>query len=77
MNKLIQTIALGAVVLSPLSIIGTVIAADAHHTSSHVTTVATTIAKPAKAKMKKGKKTIAPSGMKKPDAMTKIGRAHV
>jgi hypothetical protein len=66
MNKLIQTIALGTVVLSPLSLIGTVIAADAHHSSSHVSTVATAVAKTDKTKAKKGKKTTAPGSMKKP-----------
>jgi hypothetical protein len=66
MHKLIQTIALGAVVLSPISIIGLATAAEAHHTGSHVSTVsiATTQTKP---KTKKGKKPTTGT-MKKPGA---------
>jgi hypothetical protein len=39
MNKTIQTIALTLVVLSPLSSIGSIAPAAAHHTSSHLSTV--------------------------------------
>jgi hypothetical protein len=67
MHKLIQTIALGAVVLSPLSLISLATAAAAHHTSSHVTTVATTTTQ-TKPKMKKGKKTTTNGVIKKKPA---------
>jgi hypothetical protein len=39
MNKIIQTIALTLVILSPLSAIGSIFPAAAHHTESHVNTV--------------------------------------
>jgi hypothetical protein len=39
MNKIIQTIALTLVILSPLSAIGSIPPAAAHHTESHVNTV--------------------------------------
>jgi hypothetical protein len=39
MNKTIQTIALTLVILSPLSAIGSIFPAAAHHTESHVNTV--------------------------------------
>jgi hypothetical protein len=39
MNKIIQTIALTLIILSPLSTIGSIAPAAAHHTESHVTTV--------------------------------------
>gem|GEM_PF-5562527 len=57
MRKLIQTITLGAVVLSPLSLITLATTASAHHTGSHVSTVsiATTQTKP-KTKTKTTKK---------------------
>ena len=61
MNKLIQTIALTAVVFSPLSLISLISSAAAHHTSSHVSTVANKISQTTK------KKSTNPmSGKKKP-----------
>ncbi|WP_373544813.1 hypothetical protein [Chamaesiphon sp.] len=62
MNKLIQTIALTAVVFSPLSLISLISSATAHHTSSHVSTVATEISQTTKKKSTKSQM----SGKKKP-----------
>ena len=55
MNKIIQTIALTAVVFSPLSLISLVTSATAHHTSSHVASVAVATTKTRKKAVKKGK----------------------
>jgi hypothetical protein len=56
MHKLIQSIALTAIVFSPLTLISLTTSAFAHHTSSHVSTVATNTPKTSKAQMKKDKK---------------------
>jgi ABC-type transporter MlaC component len=56
MYKLIQTIALTAVIFSPLSLISLVTSANAHHTHSHVSTVAKNTIKTRQAPIKKNKK---------------------
>ena len=56
MIKIIQTIALTAIVFSPLSLISLVTSATAHHNSSHVSTVAVATTKVPKKKRKKGVK---------------------
>jgi hypothetical protein len=55
MIKIIQTIVLTAVVFSPLSLISLVTSATAHHSSSHVSTVAIATTKARKKGVKKGK----------------------
>ena len=70
MNKLIQTLVLTAVVFSPLSLIASISAATAHHTASHVSTVALEGTKTPKAKMKKGKKSVTTGSSKKKPAAT-------
>ncbi len=56
MIKIIQTIVLTAVVFSPLSLISLVASATAHHTSSHVSSVAVATTQTRKKAVKKGKK---------------------
>jgi hypothetical protein len=58
MNKLIQTIALSAVVFSPLTLISLATSAAAHHTSSHVSTVAVTTPNLRKVRIKNSKKAV-------------------
>jgi hypothetical protein len=58
MNKLIQNIAVSAIVFSPLSLIGSIKAASAHHTSSHASTISMTGTKKTTNPTKKGKKPI-------------------
>jgi hypothetical protein len=53
MNKLIQTIALSAVIISPLSLISSIESAAAHHTPSHVSTTAVKMTQATKKKTKK------------------------
>ena len=73
MIKIIQTIALTAIVFSPLSLISLITSATAHHTSSHVSniSVATTTARK---KKKSNRATPAPAGTNQrqpaPDAIT-------
>lgn len=56
MIKIIQTIVLTAVVFSPLSLISLVTSATAHHTSSHVSSVAVATTQTRKKGVKKGKR---------------------
>jgi hypothetical protein len=56
MIKIIQTIVLTAVVFSPLSLISLATSATAHHTSSHLSTVAAKTTQTRKKPVKKGKK---------------------
>ena len=56
MIKIIQTIVLTAVVFSPLSLISLATSATAHHTSSHVSSVAVAATQTRKKAVKKGKK---------------------
>lgn len=56
MHKLIQTIVLTAFIFSPLSLISLVTSANAHHTPSHVSTVAKNTIKIRQAPIKKDKK---------------------
>jgi hypothetical protein len=81
MNKLIQNIAVTAIVFSPLSLISLIEAAAAHHTPGHVSTVSMTGTKK-KAKtiksVKKGKKPVtsqktAPEDTTAPGATTPTG----
>jgi hypothetical protein len=58
MNKLVSTIVLTAVVLSPLSLISSITAAAAHHTRSHVSTVSTNLLKVRQIKMNPAKKQV-------------------
>ena len=53
MIKLIQTAVLTAVVFSPLSLVSLISSAAAHHSSSHVSTVATEISQTTKKKTTK------------------------
>jgi hypothetical protein len=71
MNKLIQTVALTVAIFSP-SLIGLIASASAHHSASHVTTIAAdpTTTKPGKPKAKKAKKPMTTGNSnKKPGAM--------
>jgi hypothetical protein len=70
MNKLIQTIVLTAVVFSPLTLLSLVTSAVAHHSNSHVSTLALSGKKKQNIKNSKGKKTATPAGAadKKPVA---------
>jgi hypothetical protein len=65
MNKLIQTIFLSAVICSPLSLLSLVESAAAHHTSSHVSTVATSIARRKTKRVRTGAKKRVRSGASK------------
>lgn len=56
MIKIIQSIVLTAVVFSPLSLISLATSATAHHTSSHVSSVAVAATQTRKKGVKKGKK---------------------
>ena len=56
MIKIIQTIVLTAVVFSPLSLISLATSATAHHSSSHVSSVAVATTQARKKSAKKGKK---------------------
>lgn len=57
MRKLIQSIALSTVVFSPLALISFTTSAEAHHTRSHVSTVAVQTTNPRKVKISNSKKT--------------------
>ena len=72
MIKIIQTIVLTAVVFSPLSLISLATSATAHHTSSHVSTLAVATTKTPKKGVKKGKKqTTSGTTQKKPRTAAK------
>lgn len=58
MNKLVSTIVLTAVVLSPLSLISSITSAAAHHTRSHVSTVSTNSLKVRQVKMNPAKQQV-------------------
>lgn len=70
MNKLIQTIVLTAVAFSPLTLISLATSASAHHTSSHVSTLATNTSKIRKVQIKKDNKSLTNSTRKQRSVST-------
>jgi hypothetical protein len=74
MNKLIQAIVLTTVVVLPLSLISLVTSAAAHHTASHVSTVAMSNSKTNKMRAKGKKKPMTMGNRAKKPVATKAAK---